>query len=116
LKVVIKEWNGINYRRSDDDKQNLIDEILALDLKSETSGLIDDEVVKRKKLFEELWQLLKSLDAMAFQRSRSKWLKEGDLNSRYFHNCIKSRTHRNRVVALWTQHGWVEGPRQVALP
>ncbi|KAK2426239.1 hypothetical protein P8452_40952 [Trifolium repens] len=113
LKLVIKEWNGITYRRSEGDKQNLIDEILALDIKSETLGLIDDEVVKRKKLFEELWHLLKSMDAMAFQRSRSKWLKEGDLNSRYFHNCIKSRMHRNMMVALRTQHGWVEGPTQV---
>ncbi|WJX46635.1 beta-amyrin 28-monooxygenase [Trifolium repens] len=50
---------------------------------------------------------------MAFQRSRSKWLKEGDLNSKFFHNCIKSRLRRNMLVALRTQHGWVEGPSQV---
>jgi hypothetical protein len=107
------EWNVITYRRAEGEKQKLIDDIMAFDTKSETLGLVDVEVVRRKKLFEDLWQILKSMDAMVFQRSRSKWLKEGDLNSKFFHNCIKSRMRRNLMVALNTQHGWVEGPIQV---
>ncbi|KAK2456934.1 hypothetical protein QL285_004253 [Trifolium repens] len=113
LKVAIKEWNGITYRRTEGDKQKLIYEILALDLKSESVGLVDEEVVKRKKLFEDLWQTLKSIDALTYQRARSNWLKEGDLNSRYFHNCINMRTRRNLVVALRTHSGWVEGPVRI---
>jgi hypothetical protein len=113
LKVAIMEWNGATFRGSEREKQNLIDEISALDLKSETLGLVDDEVVRRKKLFDVLWHILKSIDAMTFQRSRSKWLKEEDTNSKFFHICINSRQRRNKVVALNTPNGWVEGPVHV---
>ncbi|GAU23240.1 hypothetical protein TSUD_172690 [Trifolium subterraneum] len=110
IKGVIKEWNGRNYGRVEVEKKRLVEEILALDIKSEITALEEREVVERKKLFENLWKILKNMDAMTFQRSRSKWLKEGDANSRYFHNCIKARHRRNNVVALRTSNGWVEGP------
>jgi endonuclease/exonuclease/phosphatase family metal-dependent hydrolase len=113
LKVVIKEWNEVTYRRPAREKQKLIDDIMALDIKSETLGLNVEEVAERKKLFEDLWNVLKSLDVMTFQWSRSRWLKEGDTNARYFHTCINTRLRRNKMVALRTQHGWVEGPIQV---
>ncbi|KAK2397838.1 hypothetical protein QL285_059374 [Trifolium repens] len=53
---------------------------------------------------------LKDNDALIFQRARSKWLKEGDSNSRFFHNCIKARKRSNNFKALRTASGWVEGP------
>jgi hypothetical protein len=74
---------------------------------------VDEEVVERKELFDELWKNLKSIDAMTFQHSRSKWLKEEDTNSSYFHNCIKARNRRNKVVALRARRGWIEGPIQI---
>jgi hypothetical protein len=83
---------------------------LDLDLKSEVLGLDDLEVEGRKKLFEELWMLLKNIDALIFQRSRSKWLKEGDSNVWFFHNCISARKRSNRLLTLKTANGWVEGP------
>jgi hypothetical protein len=114
LKGVVKEWSRSTYGVDNAKKERLINDIAILDLKSETtSGLMDREVEDRKKLFDELWKILKSIDAMTYQRSRSRWLKEGDTNSSYFHNCIKARNWRNRVVALKISKGWVEGPIQV---
>jgi hypothetical protein len=110
LKGIIKEWNLVNYGDADTRKKLLIKEILDLDLKSENLGLDDLEVEGRKKLFEELWTLLKNIDALIFQRSRSKWLKEGDSNVRFFHNCINARKRSNRLLSLETVDGRVEGP------
>jgi hypothetical protein len=54
----------------------------------------------RKKRFEELWILLKSKDRLEFQKSRSRWLAEGDANTGYFHACVKGRRRSNSIVAL----------------
>ncbi|GAU32684.1 hypothetical protein TSUD_145580 [Trifolium subterraneum] len=85
LKLVIKDWSQKTYGVEEGKKKQLICEIKALDLKSESLGLVEGEVVERKRLFEELWKILN----------------------------IKARSRRNKVVALRTQNGWVEGPVQV---
>ncbi|KAK2444918.1 hypothetical protein QL285_015908 [Trifolium repens] len=113
LKGVIKEWSAVTFGEAENKKKVLIKGISELDLKSEVAGLEEVEVVERKRLFEELWVLLKKIDALTYQRSRSKWLKEGDSNYRFFHNCIKARKRRNNLNVLRTPRGWVEGPSLV---
>jgi hypothetical protein len=54
--------------------------------------------------------LLKSKDRMEFQKSRSKWLKEGDANSRFFHACVKNRKKSNSIVALKKGRSWLTNP------
>jgi hypothetical protein len=112
LKGAIKVWSSNTYGVMEEKKWHLIKGISDLDLKSEVIGLVDVEVVERKLLFDGLWKLLKSIDSLAFQHSRHKWLKEGDANSHFFHNCIKNR-RRNHLLSLRTSSGWVEGPLHV---
>ncbi|KAK2416868.1 hypothetical protein QL285_039220 [Trifolium repens] len=76
-------------------------------------GISGEEVEIRKKLFDELWTVLKSIEATIFQRSRSKWLKEGDVNTKFFYSQVKSRGRINGISALLTDGGWVEGLFQV---
>jgi hypothetical protein len=71
--------------------EELVVEINDLDVRGELVGLSDLEVVSRKEKFVLLWKLLKNKEALVFQRSRSKWLKEGDANTKFFHNCVKAR-------------------------
>lgn len=93
--------------------EKLMEDINGLDEKGEEGSLSDAEILIRKDKFSELWRLLKAKDAMAVQRSRSKWPKEGDVNSRFFHNCIKSRGSRNSIKALKVDDGWVTLPSDV---
>ncbi|GAU47983.1 hypothetical protein TSUD_272280 [Trifolium subterraneum] len=60
LKVAIKDWSKDVYGRPEEKKRELVAEILALDYKSESVGLSQEEVVKSKAKFEDLWRLLKS--------------------------------------------------------
>ncbi|GAU47483.1 hypothetical protein TSUD_265550 [Trifolium subterraneum] len=113
LKGVIRCWNMEVYRKPVDRKRRLVEQIEALDLKSELAGLSGGEVEVRRLLFDELWVVLKSIDASIFQRSRSRWLKEGDVNTKYFHSHIKARGRLNTIYALLTDSGWVEGPINV---
>jgi hypothetical protein len=46
---------------------------------------------------------------MRFQRSRAKWLKDGDRNNCYYHLKTINRRRRNNVVMLKDEHGnWIE--------
>ncbi|MCH80013.1 LINE-1 reverse transcriptase like, partial [Trifolium medium] len=113
LKVVIKRWNSETYGKPDVRKKMLVEHIKDLDVKSETTGISAEEVEMRKRLFVDLWTLLKSIDASIFQRSRSRWIKEGDANTSYFHARVNARGRRNLIVALQTENGLVEGPANV---
>jgi hypothetical protein len=110
LKGVIRNWSKEVYGKPDVTKARLVDQIKILDLKSESVGLSGEEVGTRKRLFEELWVVLKSIDASIFQRPRSRSLKEGDSNTKYFHMCTKSRKRVNSIAALNTPLGRIEGP------
>jgi hypothetical protein len=101
------------FGRPAERKKLLVDQIKQLDLLSITTGLSVVKVETRRKLFDELWVVLKAIDASIFQRSRSKWLKEGDANTQFFHAQVKSRGRRNNISGLLTENGWVEGPSNV---
>jgi len=47
------------------------------------------------------------------QRARSKWLKEGHTNSKYFHKCVKLRSSRNSIKALRVGEEWVQSPTEI---
>ncbi|MCH87417.1 LINE-1 reverse transcriptase like, partial [Trifolium medium] len=113
LKVGIKGWSAEVYGKIDEKKKQLVAKILELDLKSESTGISAEEVAGRKRLFDDLWLLLKSIEASIFQRSRTKWLKEGDANTWYFHSCLTARKRGNNISVLRTSDGWVEGPVNV---
>lgn len=67
----------------------------------------------RKLKFADLWKLLKSKEASLVQRSKSKWLKEGDENSKFFHKSVKLRANQNLIRALQVEGGWVQTPEEV---
>ncbi|XP_074291661.1 uncharacterized protein LOC141618451 [Silene latifolia] len=45
---------------------------------------------------------IKSLarDSFLYQKAKSVWIKDGDSNSAYFHNTIKQRRNKNRVIKI----------------
>ncbi|MCH79474.1 hypothetical protein A2U01_0000223 [Trifolium medium] len=66
------------------------------------------------KVQEELILILKKEELMWFQRSRAKWLADGDRNTRYYHLKTVSRRRRNNVVMLRDDQGvWIEESEQV---
>jgi len=113
LKPILKEWSRKEYGGIEERVELLVGEIKGLDEKGEEGVLTELEVRLRKSKFEDIWRILRAKDALIAQRSRSRWLKEGDVNSKFFHKCIKARKSRNSIKALRENDGWVVSPFEV---
>jgi hypothetical protein len=64
------------------------------------------ELLRREGLNKDFWRQLHYKESLLKQKSRMKWIKEGDSNSRFFHESIKSRRRRNQLVALKDGDNW----------
>jgi len=113
LKVKLREWNKEEYGKMDMRITTLMEGTEELDVGGESNPLNADEVRICKEKFNTLWTSLKAKDSLSFQRSRVKWLKEGDSNTRFFHNCMKARLKGNMVTALKVDDVWVQSPLDV---
>jgi len=113
LKAIIKEWNKEEYGGMEERVERLVEDIRGPDEKGEEEVLSSVEVESRKCKFKELWRLLKAKDALIAQRSKSRWLKEGDANTKFFHNCVKMRKSRNSIKAIKDNDGWMVSPLEV---
>lgn len=60
-----------------------------------------------------LFRDLKRKDHFLVQKSRFKWLKEGDTNSRLFHNTINKRRKRNEIVGVHLNDLWYKEVAEV---
>ncbi|MCH99416.1 hypothetical protein A2U01_0020428, partial [Trifolium medium] len=62
-----------------------------------------------QRLQRELNDILRKEELMWFQRSRAKWLKDGDRNTRYYHIKTVSRRRKNNIIMLKNDNGqWID--------
>lgn len=67
-----------------------------------------DLTSSRRQKNKMIWSNLHLKECLLKQKSRHKWIKEGDLNSRFFHGMLNMRRRRNNIVALVTGSGRVK--------
>lgn len=60
---------------------------------------------RMQNLRQELAEALKEEELFWRQKCREEWLKAGDRNTKYFHNCIKERRMQNRILTLLDEMG-----------
>ncbi|XP_071933729.1 uncharacterized protein [Coffea arabica] len=72
---------------------------------------------KRGKMVEmklKLSSAYKAEEIFWAQKARSRWLKEGDKNTAYFHACVKTRRKRNKITSLQKGNGeWCKDNQQI---
>ncbi|KAL5137894.1 putative ribonuclease H protein [Glycine soja] len=61
----------------------------------------------------DLWVAAHSHHSLLRQKARSRWLKEGDCNSRYFHLMMNASRRHNLLKGIMIEGAWVDEPRKV---
>ncbi|CAJ2673212.1 unnamed protein product [Trifolium pratense] len=112
MKDNLKVWNrevfGILDLNIDKTVKELneVEEVLA-------NGLNDPITTNPSELVTKFWEQLHFKENLIHQKSRTKWIQEGDSNTRYFHACIKGRRRRNQIVFLKKGNSLIQGVAEI---
>ena len=113
LRFSIKQWckdkGDIKAIRIQNLKQKLSD----LETLASHRTLSDNEVKAKRALQQKLWDTSIAYESLLRQKSRAKWIKEGDSNSAYFHKVINFRRSSNAVHGILIDGAWVQQPNLV---
>lgn len=113
IKSRLKEWNASEFGHIDHSIATLKEKIHELDLISNKKQLSDTEIADRRTAQSDLWTWLKRKETFWAQNSRSKWLREGDKNPKYFHALASTRKRKYRMSSLSANGITVEDPASI---
>lgn len=108
LKEDLKVWNKEIFGNIGNSIEKYRQELKILDTIDDVLGLEDMEIVRRNEIKALLFLEMKKKGSMVQQKSRSKWILEGDENTSFFHNCINRRRKANEFTGLLVEGVWIE--------
>ncbi|KAL8480950.1 hypothetical protein ACS0TY_027463 [Phlomoides rotata] len=106
LKRDLKVWSRETFGAIQQKMENQRDDIDRLDIYDEVFGLEDEEIIERNRIGAELKRNMIWNNKFLFQKARSKWFKEGDMNSSFFHRWINKRIKINGIEGLFDIWYW----------
>ncbi|KAL6566436.1 hypothetical protein OROGR_002051 [Orobanche gracilis] len=110
LKEKLKEWNRDHCGMLDKKISEQMDIVNVVDEKVNFEELTDEDVTRRREASAELWKRAKQKDSLMSQKSRLRWLKDGDSNSKYFHTVINRNRRVNAFTGIDVDGQWIEDP------
>ncbi|KAL8503601.1 hypothetical protein ACS0TY_022363 [Phlomoides rotata] len=113
MKADIRIWKESINDKLDTSIKKRKEDFFQLDLLDDTFDLDEEESGRISDLMKDLFVDLKWKDAALFQKSRAKWVAEGDCNSKLFHSFINRRNKRNALHGLWVEDRWEDSVNRV---
>ncbi|RVW37380.1 hypothetical protein CK203_087736 [Vitis vinifera] len=105
IKSKLKEWNTRVFGDLRERKKHILTDLGRID-RIEQEGNLNLEVVSERILRrKELEDLLLKEEVQWRQKSRVKWIKEGDCNSKFFHRVATGRRSRKFIKSLISERG-----------
>ncbi|XP_059068578.1 uncharacterized protein LOC131859072 [Cryptomeria japonica] len=100
VKQKIREWNKVSFKNIFAKKIRVESELDNLNKIIISAGMSNDEFVREKQLKSELSKLLLREEIFWRDKSRERWINEGDLNTKIFHAYIKPNRANNRIAHI----------------
>eukprot|EP00253_Pinus_taeda_P002878 PITA_02878 len=105
LKGKIKYWNRTTFGNILHKKANIEQDMKQLQQKIITQGRSDDLADQEKSLEKELMEKEKQEEMLWKKKSRIRWLKEGEKNTKFFHNTTIQRRMHNNITHIQNEQG-----------
>ncbi|CAJ2638862.1 unnamed protein product, partial [Trifolium pratense] len=109
IKAGLKEWHKAHTQNLPSRIETLKARLSALDEKGEEETLSEEELVEFQGVSLDIHSLSRLHASISWQQSRSLWLKDGDVNSKYFHSVLASRHRRNAMSVIQVDEVTLEG-------
>lgn len=114
LKGSLRGWNKEVFGKVDLNIDSHVGYLNSLD-NVLSEGWDGGVVVNQREVSASLWKEIHVNESLLAQKSRAKWIKEGDMNSKYFHSLMKYRRRICNVVILRDNGEMVEDFEEVKL-
>ncbi|PNX67898.1 cysteine-rich receptor-like protein kinase, partial [Trifolium pratense] len=109
IKLALKDWHATHTQNLPSRIESLKDRLAALDLKGGEDDLSESELAELHGVSSDIHSLSRLNASICWQQSRSRWLKEGDANTKYFHSVLANRRRGNTISSLQVDNTMVEG-------
>ena len=113
LKAVIKQWSKVEGNINAKKILNIQQKLNEVENLASHRNLSDQELKDINSLQQELWNASNAFESLMRQKSRARWLKEGDYNTAYFHKLINFRRAYNAILGIFIDGEWVQQPNTV---
>ncbi|KAK2650617.1 hypothetical protein Ddye_018106 [Dipteronia dyeriana] len=98
-KCCMKKWL-ISYKKVPSTCTDIEVCMAAVDSKANVIGWTESLRKERLVLLSKLWLEIRREEQLWRQKSRARWLKEGDRNSKFFHVMANGKKRRNRISVI----------------
>ncbi|KAJ9565877.1 hypothetical protein OSB04_001843 [Centaurea solstitialis] len=113
VKLAIKEWRKEKVGDIDSSLRMAKQEVDRWESACDVSSLGEADRLQQLDARRKWLDLEVKSAAMARQKSKVKWIKEGDENSKFFHRVSKFREHKNALASLTIDRTWLEEPDEI---
>ena len=113
IKTALKDWHSIHAKNLPGKIEGLKVRLSVLDGQADDGGLSQEELEEMRNITHDIHSLSRVSASINWQQARSRWLKDGDANSKFFHSLLANRHRRNSILTLKVNGNLVEGVQPI---
>ena len=106
VKARLKIWNKEQFGDTHQKVATIEKELNRLEFEGDDRQLFDQELLVSKKLQDELWATAQSHESLLRQKAKTRWIKEGDYISKFFHRVVNLNRRSNTLRGVFVNGVW----------